>query len=104
MDNLEDEPPALVEDPVIAEDGEEGEGEGEEEGYMDASEEAKLEAKTLRHLMTQYPKNRFCPSCRTAKIKLGRYVRKKGAGLGRPPKTSGEQITLDVIMSYTDTS
>ena len=75
----------LVVDPLLADPGgalgaseDDADEEGDEDvGYKDADAVAREEAQSLRHFMTHYPKNRFCPACRTAQIKLRRFVRKR---------------------------
>ncbi len=67
----------------------------------------KLEATSLRHLMTHHPKNIYCRTCCLAKVQHSPHKRKARSSFwkGKPqPNKFGEQITADHIVAYSERS
>ena len=62
----------------------------------------KKEATSLRHLMTHFPKNKYCLACQMAKMEHKRHPRK----VSKPPKDPqfGRRITSDHIISKNEQS
>ena len=66
----------------------------------------KLEASSLRHLMTHHPKNMYCQTCCMAKMQCAPHRRKQHRFWSGKPEsvTFGDQITADHIVAYSERS
>ena len=57
-------------------------------------------AKSVAHLMTHKPFNKYCPACRRGQAKKPPHRRKpRNAAMGKRPKKWGEQVTCDYFVT-----
>ena len=62
------------------------------------------EARSLRHLMTHLPKNRFCPHCQRAKITSRPARSRHAAADDDPPKQFGDRVLVDTMIAKSEES
>ncbi len=75
-----------------------GELSGEEEDQP--IRDLRKEAKSLQHLMTHMPKNKYCRACQRAEMQ--EKPCRQQSGLGPPPTYFGEHITVDHIVAHSE--